>query len=316
MSELPAVKSGWLNLFRPWTLHGAVVTVFIGAAVALKDGLFAEWQSWLIFALVMAGACLLQSIANIFNTYGDFVKGTDTAENHTRSPELVTGVLSEKQVLLAGVASTAAVVLIGLVLLAYTDWDVKLLIIGLIGIFGATMYTIGMSYKYFGLGQASVFFNMGVLMPIGTYLVMARGDISWDNIWELVLLGLPNAFLITAVLCGNEVRDYHDDKKAGAGTMSGHMSYKTAMRLYLAESVIAYPIVLISVVLVPAFVPIGCLLSFVALYDFKKVYENSKKAPEDAVKNKMLVPIAFTHNWHFAGLLVLGYVASLAAGLV
>lgn len=89
MSGVKPVKAGWWNAFRPWTLHGAVVPVLIGGAVAYRDGSF----DLLMFILVMIGGCLLQSAANLLNTYGDFSKGTDTVENETRSPELVTGVL-------------------------------------------------------------------------------------------------------------------------------------------------------------------------------------------------------------------------------
>ena len=89
MAGVKPVKAGWYNVFRPWTLHGAVVPVLIGGAVALHDGKF----DLPIFILIVIGGILLQSAANILNTYGDFKKGTDTVENETRSPELVTGKL-------------------------------------------------------------------------------------------------------------------------------------------------------------------------------------------------------------------------------
>ena len=28
------VKAGWKNIFRPWTLHGAIVPVLVGGAIA------------------------------------------------------------------------------------------------------------------------------------------------------------------------------------------------------------------------------------------------------------------------------------------
>ena len=92
MSGVRPVKAGWFNAFRPWTLHGAVVPVLIGGAVALHHGSF----DIIMFILVLIGGCLLQSAANLLNTYGDFKNGIDTVENEIRSPELVTGVLKPK----------------------------------------------------------------------------------------------------------------------------------------------------------------------------------------------------------------------------
>lgn len=163
------------------------------------------------------------------------------------------------------------------------------------------MYTIGLSFKYHGTGQLVVFLMMGLLMPMGTYFVLT-GQHSLD----VLMLSLPNAFMITAVLCGNEMRDYEEDKKAGVGTLCGHMSYGNGMRLYLAENAIAFPILL--VLIIAGVAPVGCALAFITLYDFHKLYVNSRKAPTDPHAGFMLVPLCFKLNWHFGVLLTVGFV--------
>ncbi|MBO5519602.1 MAG: prenyltransferase, partial [Candidatus Methanomethylophilus sp.] len=140
MADVKPVKAGWFNVFRPWTLHGAIIPALIGGAVSYHDGTFCWW----IFLMTVACCILLQSAANILNTYGDFVKGTDTEENHTRSPELVTGTLSAKKVFLAGMACLGIVALCGLVFIWYIGWGI--LIFGILGLGGAAMYTVGVSY--------------------------------------------------------------------------------------------------------------------------------------------------------------------------
>ena len=300
MADVKPVKSGWFNLFRPWTLHGAVVPVVLGGLVAWHDGIIVWW----IFALVLICGCLLQSVANILNTYGDFVKGTDTVENHTRSPELVDGTISPKQALGAAAVCMAIVAACGLLFIWHMpDWNARfgMLLFGIAGLGGAAMYTVGASYKYHALGQAGVFVLMGILMPIGTYYTMA-GTLNW----EAVLIGLPNAFTITAVLAGNETRDYYSDKDAHAGTLSGKMSYNGAMNLYLAEN-IAAPVVLVALVIFGV-LPWPCLLALVALWDLARVWTNSRLAPTDPGASRLLVPKAFTFNWHFGALLAIGYV--------
>lgn len=302
MADVKPVKAGWWNVFRPWTLHGAVVPVLIGGAVAFQT---AEVNplSVTIFILILIGGCLLQSAANILNTYGDFKSGVDTVENETRSPELVTGVLTPKKVLYAGLACLGITAILGLIFIWYSGWGV--LVYGILGLIGAGTYTVGLSYKYHGLGQLSVFIMMGLLMPLGTNCVLTGELFSW----EPLLLGLPNTFMITGVLAGNELRDYYEDKKAGAGTLIGRMSYENGMRLYLFEAFVSFPILIVLVITGVA--PYGCLLALLSLYDAYILYQNSKQAPNDPHASFMLVPLCFKLNWHFGVLLVVGYVLHL-----
>ncbi len=299
MADIKPVKAGWYNAFRPWSLHGAVVPVLMGGAVAWKDGFF----DWWIFILIIAGGCLLQSAANLFNTYGDYVKGIDTEENHTRAPELVSGAMKPKQIFNAGVLCIAITAAIGLVFIWYCGLDI--LWIGLAGIAGATFYTVGISYKYHGLGLLSVFLMMGLLMPVGTYYVLAGG-----YSWEVLLMSLPNAFMITAVLSGNETRDYYSDRDADVGTLSGRLSYRGSMRLYLFFNAVSFPI--LAVLIVAGALPWACALAFVTLYDLRKLVKNSRLAPTDAGRNRLLVPLSFRLNWHFGVLLVAGYLLNYA----
>ncbi len=302
MADVKPVKAGWWNVFRPWTLHGAIVPVLIGGVVAFQTA-EVNALSVTMFILILIGGCLLQSAANILNTYGDFTSGVDTVENETRSPELVTGVLTPKKVLYAGLACLGITALLGIIFIWYSGWGI--LIYGILGLIGAGTYTVGLSYKYHGLGQVSVFVMMGLLMPLGTNCVLT-GELF---AWEPLLLGLPNTFMLTGVLAGNELRDYYEDKKAGAGTLIGRMSYENGMKLYLFEAFVSFPILIVLVLTGVA--PYGCLLALLSLYDAYILYQNSKQAPNDPHASFMLVPLCFKLNWHFGVLLVVGYVLHL-----
>jgi len=262
--------------------------------IAYRDGCF----NWWIFLMAAVCGCLLQSAANLMNTYGDFEKGLDTAENTVRSPELVTGTLRSEHVLFAGLACLGIVALCGLVFIWYIGWGI--LAFGIAGIAGAGLYTVGISYKYHGLGLIGVFVLMGMLMSAGTYYVMA-GALTW----EVVLLSIPNAFILTGVLSGNETRDYHKDRDAGVGTLSQHLSYEGSMRLYLFLNAVAFPILL--ALIVAGIAPWPCLLSFITLYEFAMLAKNSRRAHEDRIASIKLVPLSFRLNWHFGALLAAGY---------
>ena len=295
MSGVKPVKAGWWNAFRPWTLHGAIVPVLIGGMVAYHDGFFNIW----IFILTLIGGCLLQSAANLLNTYGDYATGLDTVENETRSPELVTGALKPKHVFMMGMACLAVTCLIGLVFIWYIGWGI--LVFGILGVIGAGSYTVGVAYKYHGLGQPMVFLMMGLLMPLGTYYVLS-GQFSW----EVLLLCLPNAFMITAVLNGNELRDFDDDQAAHVGTLTGHMGYENGMKFYIFQNSISF--VILAALILTGVAPVACALAFLSLYDFNILYQNSKHAREDKHAGFMLVPLCFKLNWHFGALLAIGYI--------
>jgi len=294
MEEIKPVKTGWYNAFRPWSLHGAVVPVLIGGVVAYHDGSFCWW----IFLMIVVCGCLLQSAANLLNTYGDFVKGTDTVENEVRSPELVTGKLKPKAILMVGLACLGITALCGLVFIWYIGWGI--LIFGILGLAGAGLYTVGLSYKYHAMGLISVFFMMGVLMPLGTYYTMV-GAISY----EVLLMSLPNAFVITAVLSGNETRDYYEDKKANVKTLSSLLSYKGSLNLYYVLNAIAFPI--LFVLILTQVIPWTCGVAFVTLIDLYILMKNGKGAHECKRNSLLLVPLSFRLNWHFGVLLVIGY---------
>lgn len=294
METARSVKPGWFNAFRPWTLHGAIVAVAIGGAVAYKDGSFVWW----IFTLALIGGCLLQSAANLFNTYGDYVSGIDTVDNSLRTPELVTGVLRPDDVLLAGIACLVVTAMIGIVFILEVGWGI--LPFGLVGILGAALYTIGISYKYHGMGMVSVFLLMGLLMPVGTYYVLTSGVSA-----EVVLLAIPNAFLVTAVLSGNETRDYHEDRRTGASTLSSRMSYVNSMRIYLSLNTV--PFLLLIVLIVIGAIPWTAGLALLTVVELVKLHRNSRRATSDPISNQLLVPLSFRLNWHFGTLLVIGY---------
>lgn len=297
--EVRPIKAGWWNVFRPWSLHGAVVPVFIGGAAAFGT-IEVNPVNIAVFILILIGACLFQSAANILNTYGDYVKGTDTVENETRSPELVTGKLTPKQVRNMGIAVLVAICIIGIVLTFHAGWG--LLIYGAIGLVGVVTYTMFFSYKYHGLGQLSVFICFGFLMPLGTFYTLTGQFFSL----EVFLISVPNAFMITGVLAGNEMRDYYEDRKAGVGTLCGHLSYRNGMRLYLFEALVSFPILLILVAF--QLLPVYSLLALLALYDAYVLVKNAKTAETDKHSSFMLVPLCFRLNWHFGALLVIGYI--------
>ena len=182
-----------------------------------------------------------------------------------------------------------------------TDIGVVIIVALIMGLLGAGTYTLVASYKYHGLGQPVCFFMFGILMPMGTYYVLTGDFFSWKVFW----ISLPNAFMITGVLAGNEMRDYYEDKAADVGTLMGHFSYETGMAIYRFECIISF--VILAVLLIIGYAPWPCALAFLSVYDLYVVLVNSGRAAEDKHASFMLVPLCFKLNWHFGVLLSVGY---------
>ncbi len=283
----------FINAFRPWTLYTSLGAVGLGAAWAYHDGFW----NWLIFIVVLAGGCLLQAVSNLFNTYGDFASGIDNVENSVRSPELVQGKLQPKTVLYMGFGCILATCLLGIYLLFAVDW--KILIFGVIGIVFAYGYTMGMKYKYHGLGLIFVFILMGEIMVLGSYYALAK---TVD--WWLLLIAVPNGCLITAILNGNELRDFYSDKAGNLQTLSVKLGYNFSFRLYQCLHILPFVFVLLLVlgrILSP-----WTLLVFLLIPGLVKVIKNMYKSKTDKQANLNLVIYACKFHWHFMLLMILG----------
>ncbi len=294
MGHIKEVRAGWWNAFRPWSLTASIIPIGLGAVYSWQDGFF---DGWLLLA-TLVGGCLLQAGTNLINTYGDFVRGVDTLETARRSPELVTGKLRPLSVYGAGIACFASAALVGLVLIWQCGWP--LLIFGVTGILCGYSYTAGWAYKYRGFGLVMVFMLMGIVMVQGSYYVQAAAFR-----WDLLLIAIPNACLVTAILSGNELRDFFSDRRLGAGTLSVRLGYRASLRIYQGLQVAAYGGA--ALLFVAGWLPVGALLLFLTLPELVRNLRNSGRAVRgDTVANQRLVPLAFDLHWHFGFLLLFG----------
>lgn len=282
-----------VNAFRPWTLYTALGAVGLGAVWSAQQG---HWNLP-VFIAALLGGCLLQAASNLFNTYGDFASGVDNVENSVRSPELVRGQLQPKTVLWMGYGTIIAACLIGIYLIAAASWGV--LVFGLIGVVFAYGYTMGMKYKYHGLGLIFVFLLMGEIMVLGSHYVLA-GFVDP----QLIAVAIPNACLITAILNGNELRDFESDQASGLQTLSVKLGYNFSFRLYQALHIIPFVVTLLLIAL--KILTLWTLIVFLMIPSLIKVIRNMYRSKEDMQANLNLVIYACKFHWHFMLLMIAG----------
>jgi len=218
---------------RPWAFPASVIPALLGCAVAVTHGgVSLHWLHALIVAVV---AACLQGAANLINDYYDFKSGVDRPgiDGASRG-NLVTGILTPRQVLIEGLilwgvgalAAVYFVITVGPILL-------PLIAAGFVIGFG---YTAAPSvWKYRALGELCVFAAFGVGLTLGSYVVQT-GHYSWIP----VAYSLPVAFLIAAILLGNNLRDIASDRDARIRTLAMQLGHRRGRFFYLSLLAAAY----------------------------------------------------------------------------
>ncbi|MGE5597412.1 MAG: 1,4-dihydroxy-2-naphthoate octaprenyltransferase, partial [Hyphomicrobiales bacterium] len=198
--------------------------------------------SWWKALLAVLGSVLILAGTNFVNDYYDHVKGADNAESLGPAGFLQRGVLEPKQVLAAGFVCFAAGAVIGLALCATTSWE--LLWLGLASVLAGFLYTgAPVHLAYIGLGEVTVFVFVGPIMVVGAYFVQVE---RWD--WEPLVASLPIAFLVTAILHANNLRDIESDRATGKRTIATLIGREWANREMYLLLAAAYATLVIAAV--------------------------------------------------------------------
>ncbi|SDM85967.1 1,4-dihydroxy-2-naphthoate prenyltransferase [Fictibacillus solisalsi] len=238
---------------RPFSLTAAIIPVLFGTILALQSTSI----NWGLFLLTLLGAVFMQCGTNLVNDYYDHVKGADQPGSLSPSGVIDRGEMTPKQVHITGLIFFALGSIIGLVLAGLTGRFI--LYIGipslLIGYFyTATRYALA----YNGFGEFASGTTLGVLAVIGSFYVQTL-TVGWNT----VMMALPNAFLIMAILQANNLRDIDSDKLINKITVAGLLGRTGARIEYLILMIGAYVLLLILVAI--SLLPSWSLLAFLSL---------------------------------------------------
>jgi len=243
--ERPGWIGIWLQASRAFTLGMPFMSVTVGSFLALYVGGSFSAVRYLTAAIA---AMLLQAGANLINDYYDYVKGTDI--DNWESPDafgpglaIQQGLLTADQIRVGGLITLALGALLGLTLAYSCGWPVLLL--GLIGVFGAYFYTASpISLAYHGLGDLMVFALMGPGYVLGAYYVQAfRFPVA------ATLIGASMGLLCSSLLQVNNLRDIENDRRHGKWTLAALIGRRAAIIELISCDTLAYVLVLLSVAL-------------------------------------------------------------------
>ena len=221
----------WLLAARPKTLSGAAVPVMIGVALAYSDSaLYGEDSfSWCAALLCLLFAFAMQIDANFINDFFDYVNGTDDAETRLGPRRACAqGWVKLDSMKKAIALTTCLACVIGLPLVYYGG--LEMILIGLICVIFAFLYTTWFSYQ--GLGDLLVLVFFGLVPVCCTYYVQLH-----MFTWEVVLASIACGLVIDALLIINNFRDRDNDREAGKKTIIVHLGAEAGLQLYIGVGV-------------------------------------------------------------------------------
>lgn len=201
----------WIQAIRLYSFPASTVPVLITVTLVYKDQ---QTINWLYFLLVLFGVWFLHAGTNLMNDYFDYLNGYDTKKTLGSSGVLTGGLLSSKSVLGGILFCYVVTLLIGACFVYLHGRSVLYLL--LIGVVGSYFYTgKPFAFKYHALGEPIVFLLMGPLLFVGISIALVGAYSS-----QIIQASLPIAFLVTAILTANNIRDLQDDKKSGFKTIA------------------------------------------------------------------------------------------------
>ncbi len=222
----------WLLAARPKTLSGAAVPVMIGVSLAYTDAqaFYEEGTfSWVAAILCLLFAFAMQIDANFINDFFDFANGTDDAETRLGPRRACAQGWVKLDAMKKAIAATTCIAcVIGLPLAWFGG--LEMILVGILCVMFAFLYTTFFSYK--GLGDLLVLVFFGIVTVCCTYYVQLH-TINW----QVFLASLACGLVIDALLIVNNFRDRDNDRLAGKNTIIVKLGAKAGLQLYLAVGI-------------------------------------------------------------------------------
>jgi len=207
IAKPPSSVRKWVVAARPWALPASTMPVIFGTSLAVVIGGAA--LNPFRFVVALLAMMILHSGANMLSDVFDFRRGLDRDVTPV-SGAIVRGWLSVRAVTAGSAVCLYVGIALGLWLVALTGRT--LLIIGLVGVFVGSFYTL---LKYHALGDLAVFLDFGILGSLGAWVVQT-GEFSWiPAVWTV-----PMAMLVIAILHANNWRDAVSDTERRVRTFA------------------------------------------------------------------------------------------------
>lgn len=237
-SDREKVKA-WIQASRPQFFIATLIPLTIGWILAAHKG---DWHIRR-FLLVILGALMVHLATNLANDYFDHLQGTDAGESIGGSRVIQEGKISPNALAGAIVLAYSLASLVAFYLMITLNLWVMLPLL-LLALFSSIFYVAPpIRYGYRGLGELFVGINMGPIMVVGTYWVIA-GKPDWGPLYISLTVGL----MVAAILYYQSLPDMKTDAAAGKNTLAVLLGKKRAFEAFIILWITIYLSILVLVI--------------------------------------------------------------------
>ncbi len=277
--------NSWLWATRPFSLSASVVPLLVGTALAVGI----RGTDWLLFMLTLTASIAIQIGTNLTDEYSDHRRHAGAGKLLAPHKVIQLGLLSDREVLLGMVAAFGYGIAAGLYIVALVGWPI--LVVGVASVAVAYLYSGGpRPLGTMGLGEPFVFVFMGPVMVMGSYYVQVQ-QLTFTSF----LVSLPVAFIVTAILHCNNLRDISEDQAVGKQSIAAWIGVTPSRWGYTALLAAAYASVAVlgAVGTVSAWALLGLLpLPWAAQAAYRLF-----KAEDRPAMNRLMIRSAKLHGW-------------------
>lgn len=210
----------WFQASRPPFYIATLIPLTIGWVLAGQEGAWHPWR----FLLINAGALMVHLATNLANDYFDYIQGADDGPS-----------IGGSRVIQEGKIAPAALkrAIISLYFLAFIVAFYLMITLDLWAMFPVVLFSFCSSlfyvappirYGYHGLGEVFVGLNMGPVMVVGTYWVIA-GRLDWLPFF----ISLPVGLMVASILYYQSIPDIDTDRAIGKRTVAVRLGLKRAI---------------------------------------------------------------------------------------
>ena len=200
----------WIQASRPPFFIATLIPLFVGWVIARDGGLHPGR-----FLLVVLASFMVHLATNLANDYFDYLEGTDSGESIGGSRVIQEGKLAPRSLARAitGLYGVACLIAFYLMISLHLFIILPLVLFA----FVSSLFYVAppIRYGYHGLGEVFVGINMGPLMVVGTYWVIA-GHPAWMPLYVSVPIGL----MVASILYYQSLPDMVTDMEAGKHTLA------------------------------------------------------------------------------------------------
>ncbi|MGP4070540.1 1,4-dihydroxy-2-naphthoate polyprenyltransferase [Halobacillus sp. B29] len=248
----------WWRLLRPHTLTAAFVPVFVGTMLAAME----QPINFGLFTAMLLASILIQAATNMFNEYYDYVRGLDNENSVGIGGTIVRDGINPSVVRSLAIGFFVMAALLGVYICIASSWWIA--VIGLISMLFGYLYTGGpYPIAYTPFGELTAGFFMGTII-VGISYYIQRLTISW----EVILVSIPVAIFVGAILLANNIRDRVGDAGNGRKTLAILFGHQGSIRFLTALFLIAYGLTIVLIIfnILPYW-------SFITLFSLTKGYQ-------------------------------------------